>query len=138
MHQICVACEPQEWLSRRKTRWSVSFDILGEGFDGAADASKLGSLASLSAFKGTQAGVELLMERVSAISSENEYERNFEARFMLTSEAVNMDVQAFKILEIVLITGITAFQIHHLAKFLQRSHLDSCVGCLPMRMPPPG
>jgi len=131
-HQVCLACEPQDWFSRRKHRWSVSFEVLGEGFRGKImDAAKMGSLASLSAFKGAQAGVELLMERASAISSENDYERNFEARFMKTSQAVNTDVAAFKVLEIILITAVTAYQIHHLGKFLQKSHLDSCGGCLP-------
>jgi len=130
-HQVCLSCEPKEWFSRRKLQWSVAFDILGQGFRGPLDARTMKSLATLSAFKGTQAGVELLMDRVSAISSENDYERNFEVKFMKTSEAVNTDVAMFKVLEVVLITAVTAYQIHHLAKFLQRSHLDSCGGCLP-------
>mmetsp|Transcript_105245 Transcript_105245/g.280185 ORF Transcript_105245/g.280185 Transcript_105245/m.280185 type:complete len:281 (-) Transcript_105245:32-874(-) len=136
-HQVCLSCEPQEWFNRRKLPWSISFDVLGgTGIHGAMDPSKMSSLASLNAFKGTQAGIDLLMERVSAISSENEYERTFEARFMKASEAVNMDVATFKVLEVILVTVVTAYQIHHLAKFLQRSHLDSCGGCLPMCMRP--
>jgi len=131
-HRVCLACEPQEWFGRRRLRWSVGFEVLGEGFHGKVmDAAKMGSLASLSAFKGTQAGVELLIERTSAISSDNDYERSFEASFTRMSQAVNTDIAAFKIVEIILITAVTAYQIHHIGKFLQKSHLDSCGGCLP-------
>ncbi|CAE7264566.1 rlmJ [Symbiodinium necroappetens] len=88
--------------------------------------------ASLSLLKGTQAQVDLILERINAISTENDYERSFESKFVKTSEAVNMDVAAFKFLQILLITGVAAFQIHNLAKFLRRNKFLEC--CLPLAM----
>merc|ERR1719464_1186931 len=131
-HMICLHCEPQGWFHRRKMRWSVTFDVLGEGvFSTSADA--ISKMAKLHNLKGTQSGIELLFERVGGIGLENDYERNFEAKFEKASTAVNVDVQAFKLLQIVLISGVTAFQIHHLGKFLIKSHLTGC--CLPMSRP---
>ena len=40
-----------------------------------------------------------LQSRRKAISTENDYERSFESKFVKTSEAVNMDVAAFKFLQ---------------------------------------
>ncbi|CAK9097977.1 unnamed protein product [Durusdinium trenchii] len=137
-YSICVKCAGQGLLSSlgggRKLRWSIAFEVLG--------ASSLGLLpdprnaAHLSHLKGTQAQVDVLLERINAISVENDYEKAFEAKFVKASEAVNMDVAAFKFLQIILITGVTAFQIHNLAKFLQRNKFLEC--CLPiaMRMKP--
>jgi len=125
-HSICVHCEPQGWFTRHKMRWSIAFDILGVGFMGAASPDPA-KLASMAAFKGAQSGIELLLSRLTAISSENDYEKTFEAQFVKTSDAVNVDIAAFRLMEIVLISGITLFQIAHLSKFFQ----TACVGALP-------
>jgi len=130
-HSICVHCEPQGWFTRHKMRWTIAFDILGVGFMGSATPPDPAKLASMAAFKGAQTGVELLLSRLTAISSENDYEKTFEAQFVKTSDAVNVDIAAFRLMEIVLISGITLFQIAHLSKFFQ----TACVGafpCMPM------
>mmetsp|Transcript_24142 Transcript_24142/g.45597 ORF Transcript_24142/g.45597 Transcript_24142/m.45597 type:complete len:229 (+) Transcript_24142:57-743(+) len=139
-HSICVHCAAQggssllDFGTRRKLRWSIAFDVLGASSMGLLPDPK--NAASLSLLKGTQAQVDLILERINAISTENDYEKAFEARFVKTSEAVNMDVAAFKFLEILLITGVAAFQIHNLAKFLQRNTLLQCCLPLAMRMKP--
>ncbi|CAE7840925.1 TMED9 [Symbiodinium sp. CCMP2592] len=122
-HSICVHCAAQgssilDFGRGRKLRWSIAFDVLGASSMGLLPDPK--NAASLSLLKGTQAQVDLILERINAISTENDYERSFETKFVKTSEAVNMDVAAFKFLQILLITGVAAFQIHNLAKFLQR------------------
>jgi len=129
-HSVCVHCEPQGWFTRHKMRWSIAFDILGVGFMGSASPDPA-KVASMAAFKGAQSGMELLLSRLTAISSENDYEKSFEAQFVKTSDAVNVDIAAFRLMEIVLISGITLFQIAHLSKFFQ----TACVGafpCMPM------
>merc|ERR1740138_866770 len=78
-HSVCMKCQAQDWLNfgGRKMRWSIAFDILGGeagGLGGAPDPARLASLAHL---KGAQAGVEELVERLQAISSENDYEKYF-------------------------------------------------------------
>lgn len=128
-HRICLACHPQGWFGRRKMRWSIAFDILGENSPGAPD---LRSAASLTQMESTQGGAQTLLERLSAISMENEYEKTFEGQFVRTSEAVNTDVAAFKLVQVLLITAVTGFQIHHMSRFLQRQRMfDFCGGCLP-------
>lgn len=132
-HSICLTCQPQEWFGRRKMRWSIAFDILGESSVGAPDLQKV---ASMNQLQSTQAGVEELIERISAISTENEYEKTFEGQFVRASDAVNTDVAAFKLVQVLLITIVTAFQIHHLSRFLQRHRLFDCGGCLPFASRP--
>mmetsp|Transcript_5511 Transcript_5511/g.11291 ORF Transcript_5511/g.11291 Transcript_5511/m.11291 type:complete len:231 (-) Transcript_5511:100-792(-) len=134
-HSICVHCAAQgssilDFGRGRKLRWSIAFDVLGASSMGLLPDPK--NAASLSLLKGTQAQVDLILERINAISTENDYEHSFEAKFVKTSEAVNMDVAAFKFLQILLITGVAAFQIHNLAKFLQRNKFLEC--CLPLAM----
>eukprot|EP00449_Zooxanthella_nutricula_P008839 CAMPEP_0198503674 /NCGR_PEP_ID=MMETSP1462-20131121/10042_1 /TAXON_ID=1333877 /ORGANISM="Brandtodinium nutriculum, Strain RCC3387" /LENGTH=158 /DNA_ID=CAMNT_0044232807 /DNA_START=13 /DNA_END=486 /DNA_ORIENTATION=+ len=104
-YQVCVVCSSAEWfaMSRRKMRWSVAFDVLGSGGMGELDPKRL---ASLSHLKDTHATIEQVLQRVQAISTENEYEQAAERRFVKTSEAVNTDVAAFKVLQIMLVTGV--------------------------------
>merc|ERR1712094_116550 len=102
----------------------------------SAGKPDLKAAASMSQLQGTQASVEELIERISAISTENEYEKSFEAQFVRTSDAVNTDVAAFKLVQVLLITVVTAFQIHHLSGFLQRHRLFDC--CLPFSNKPSG
>jgi len=137
-YAICVHCASKggmfDFGEKKKMRWSLAFDTLGVGSnmklpDISQDPK---NAASLTHFKGTQASVELILERMSAIISENDYEKTFEAKFVHTSEAVNTDVAAFKFLQILLITGVAAFQIHTLAKFLQKNRFLDC--CLPRFM----
>lgn len=130
-HRICLSCKPQEWFGRRKMRWSIAFDVLGENSLGAVD---LKSAASVKQITGTQGSVEELIERISAISTENDFEKTFEGQFVRTSDAVNTDVAAFKLLQVLLITAVTAFQIHHMSHFLQRHRLFDC--CLPFSVAP--
>lgn len=151
-HSICVSCTSNQGVwgmvgPSRKLRWSVVFEVLGAenrgilGLKRIADGAgsdylpeDLKKVASLSLFKGTQGKVELLLDRMNAIFQENEYEKTFEARFSRTSDSVNTDVAAVKVLQIVLISGMVAFQIHHLAKFLQKNKIFDC--CLPFRHGP--
>merc|ERR1719261_2041204 len=92
----------------------------------------LAGTASAKQLQGTQASVEELIERISAINTENEFEKSFEGQFVRTSDAVNTDVAAFKLLQVLLITIVTAFEIHHLSRFLQRHRNFDCGGgCLP-------
>jgi len=130
-HRVCLQCTNQEWLNfnKRKMRWSIVFDVIGSGGFGETDPTRLATLAR---WKGTQAGVDDVMARLAAIGSENDYEKQFEAKFVHTSESVNTDVAAFKVFQIILIAVITAFQLHNLVIFLRKSHLD-CTSCLPMR-----
>eukprot|EP00931_Biecheleriopsis_adriatica_P065154 TRINITY_DN39787_c0_g1_i1.p1 TRINITY_DN39787_c0_g1~~TRINITY_DN39787_c0_g1_i1.p1 ORF type:complete len:238 (+),score=47.61 TRINITY_DN39787_c0_g1_i1:23-715(+) len=133
MHSICVHCAGQGGFfgigaDNRKLRWSIAFDVLGATGSGLLPDPK--NLASLSQVKDTQASVDVILERLNAISTENEYEKTFEAKFVKASEAVNTDVAAFKFLQILLITGVAAFQIHNLAKFLHKNKFLDC--CLPM------
>merc|ERR1719350_2024590 len=99
-------------------KWQITFDVLGEGFGKLIDASKIATLAVL---KDKQAYVEQVLERISAISMENDYERTFEPGFVRISESLNTDVLAFKLLQVVLVACITAFQIHNLSRFLRRN-----------------
>ncbi|CAJ1346999.1 unnamed protein product [Effrenium voratum] len=109
---------------------SIAFDVLGASSLGLLQDPK--NAASLTHLKGTQAQVGLILERINAISTENDYEKAFEAKFVKASEAVNMDVAAFKTLQILLITGVAAFQIQNLARFLHRNKFLEC--CLPIAM----
>lgn len=127
-HTVCMMCQPQAWFGRRKMRWSIAFDVLGEESTVTPD---LKTAASMVHIQGTQVGVEELIERISAISTENDYEKGFEGQFVRTSDAVNTDVAAFKLVQVLLITIVTAFQIHHLSRFLQRHRMFDCGGCLP-------
>ncbi|CAJ1452339.1 unnamed protein product [Effrenium voratum] len=133
-HSICVHCAGQgifsSLSSQRKLRWSIAFDVLGASSLGLLQDPK--NAASLTHLKGTQAQVGLILERINAISTENDYEKAFEAKFVKASEAVNMDVAAFKTLQILLITGVAAFQIQNLARFLHRNKFLEC--CLPIAM----
>mmetsp|Transcript_107977 Transcript_107977/g.196546 ORF Transcript_107977/g.196546 Transcript_107977/m.196546 type:complete len:253 (-) Transcript_107977:45-803(-) len=129
-HSICMTCQPQAWFGRRKMRWSIAFDVLGEE---STVNPNLETAASMVHIQGTQVGVEELIERISAISTENDYEKGFEGQFVRTSDAVNTDVAAFKLVQVLLITIVTAFQIHHLSRFLQRQRIFDCGGCLPFK-----
>jgi len=133
-HKICLICDSEDWfgLQRKETKWSIAFDVIGAGGIGDADPARLASLAHL---KGTQALVEVALSRVQALSSENEYEQAAEARFVRTSEAVNFDVRAFKVLQVMLILFVTAFQLQNLARFLRKNAMG-CMGCLPFRNVP--
>lgn len=127
-HMVCVACKPQGWFEHRKLRWSIAFDVLGASRTGDLDVEKIVSLAHV---KGTQTGLQTVLDRVGAIFSENEYEKSFESKFIKTSDRVNTDVSAFKLLQILLVACVTAFQVGHLSQFLRRS----CLGCLPFMQP---
>lgn len=131
-HSVCMECVAQDWFTfgRRKMKWSITFDVLGEGFDKLLNPGKMASLQNV---KDAQNTVEQVMERMSAISMENDYEKNFEIGFVHVSESVNTDVAAFKLLQVLLIAGVTAFQIHNLSRFLRRNRLFEC---LPMRGKP--
>merc|ERR1719478_1966624 len=85
--------------------------------------------ATVTQLKGTQDKVEELLERVEAISAENEYEKMQEAEFRGQSENVNVRVTWLSVMQILLIGACTAFQIHHLSKFLKKSQILD--GCLP-------
>merc|ERR1712217_728510 len=113
---------------RRKTRWRVTFDILGESRF-PVDMKKL---ASLERAQGAQVDAEELLDRLSALHAENSYERTFETSFERTSNAINTDIVAFKLLLVLLISGVTAFQIRHLSQFLFRQDPFQC-SCLPTR-----
>lgn len=145
-HDICLICTQKEWFHNRKMRWSISFDILGTDGGEATTAAEvqhqmsqmtqekaLGSpdRATVEQVKGTQGKVQELIERVEAISAENEYEKMQEADFRDQSEAVNSRVSWFSLLEILLIGGCTAFQILHLSSWLKRHQLFDA--CLPFR-----
>lgn len=129
-HSVCMKCESQSYFGKqRKMRWSIVFDVLGTGLSSVPDVKKLASVANL---KKPQDGIEQLLERVSAIFNENDYERNFEAKFVRASDAVNSDITGFKVFQIILIIGVSAFQITHLAQFLKSRMLDCGIGCMPM------
>merc|ERR1712032_98084 len=103
-HSVCVKCTPQEWFGRRKMRWTLAFDVLGENpLSGSPD----GNLASVAHITSASASVAELIERVSSMSTENNYEKAFEIKFAKTSDAVNVDVAIFKIAQIVLIALVT-------------------------------
>lgn len=126
-HTVCILCTPQGWFDRREMRWTLAFDVLGEGSHGTPDVA---TVVSLSQFQSATAGVEELLERISAVKMENDHEKSLESKFVRTSEAVNTDLFAFKLVQILLLVGVTAFNIHHLSRFLKRS---SVFDCLPTR-----
>lgn len=131
---VCCRCAGQGSFftlsESKKLRWTIAFDVLGEMSSGLLPNPK--NTASLNDLKGTRTAVDLLLERINAISSENEYERTFESKFVKASEAVNTDMAAFKFLQILLISGVAAFQVHNLSKFIKSTDLLAC--CLPTIM----
>eukprot|EP00928_Gymnodinium_smaydae_P013378 TRINITY_DN14882_c0_g1_i1.p1 TRINITY_DN14882_c0_g1~~TRINITY_DN14882_c0_g1_i1.p1 ORF type:complete len:284 (-),score=65.20 TRINITY_DN14882_c0_g1_i1:49-900(-) len=134
-HQVCLQCVPQQWFGHRKMRWSIVFDTLG-AVRGLMPSPNIQGMASLSQLNGPKEGIEQLLERVAAINTENEYERKFEQTFSRTSEAVNRDVTAFKLGQVLLIAAVTGFQLMHMGTYL-KSHAVNCVlGCLPMSHKP--
>merc|ERR1719352_2064064 len=76
---VCLKCYKENWFGGRKMRWSIAFDVLGEKSAGVPD---LKAAASVKQLQGTQAGIEELVERISAINTENEYEKTFEGQFV--------------------------------------------------------
>jgi len=134
LHSICAHCAGPGSIftmeEKKKLRWSIALDVLGDDGSGLLPDPK--NLASLSHFKDAKASMDLLMERMEAIRGENDFEKNFEARFVKTSEAVNTDMAAFKFLQILLITGVATFQVYNLSQFLHRSKFLTC--CLPLQM----
>jgi len=133
-HSICLECASDEWFGKKRyMRWSLSFEVLGDETS-PGQAPNLERLATFGKLKGAQAGIEDVISRVVAISTENAYEKRFEGKFTKTSESVNTDVAAFKILQIMLVAGVTAYQLNNMIKFLRSS---SVTCCLPMRGRPP-
>jgi len=128
-HSVCMSCHPQEWFERRKMRWTIAFDVLGEN---AIPGPKTKNLASLTSLKGTQNGVEQLMDRISAINTENNYERSQEIKFSRTTDLLNAEVAGLKMIQILCIVIVTGFQIHMVAQFLQRNRCFE-FSCLPTR-----
>jgi len=128
---ICLICRPREWWGRRKMRWSIAFDVLGD--ESAAGVPDLSGAAHLEKIKPTMEGVHELLARLGAITSENDYEKTFEEDFNYASASVNSDVTAFKAGQIVLITIVCGFQIHHMYRFVMRNQLINCASCLPFR-----
>jgi len=133
-HSICLECASDEWFGKKRyMRWSVAFEVLGDDTS-PGEQPNLEKLATFGKLKGAQAGIDDVISRVVAISTENAYEKRFEAKFTKTSDAVNTDVAAFKVLQIMLVAGVTAYQLHSMLKFLKSSAVTCC---LPMRGKPP-
>lgn len=134
-HTVCLICEQKQWFEKRKLKWSISFDILGgeEVAGGVKERDPFSGVdvATATQLKDTSAKVERLLERIEAIAAENEYEKKQEAEFWGQSENVNVRVTSFSVLQILLIGACTAFQIHHLSKFLKKTHMAG--SCLPFR-----
>lgn len=136
-HKVCLTCPGWEWFAKKKTRWALRFDVLGENhevmdFNNPVDAKRL---ASFPKFKGAQQSIDDAIARIAALKGQNEIEKNAEVKFVRTSEAVNTDVSAFKVVQILLVAGVTMFQIRHMSMFLRKTHME-CLSCLPSRVLP--
>jgi len=132
-HSICLECSSDEWFGKKRyMRWSIAFEVLGD-VESPGQQPKTEKLATLGKMKGAQVGIDDLISRVVAINTENAYEKRFEAKFTRASEAVNTDIAVFKVLQIVLVAGVTVFQLSNMLKFLRSSQVCSC---LPMRGKP--
>mmetsp|Transcript_1915 Transcript_1915/g.4901 ORF Transcript_1915/g.4901 Transcript_1915/m.4901 type:complete len:240 (-) Transcript_1915:11-730(-) len=136
VHSVCLRCQSEGWAGM-DIRWSIAFDVLEKpampGMSGdlkeAVSADKLASAQEM---------LEDALYRLVAVHSENSYEGDFEAQFARKSQAVNTDVAAVKIVQVLLLAGCGAFQMQHLGKWLRRNHLLDCTSCLPMRNRPFG
>lgn len=125
-YRVCLACHPKGWFNHRKLKWSIALDVHGLSTD--VDLDKV---VKMSHIQGTHTSVQTLIDRVGAVFSENEHEKKFEAKFVKASNRVNTDVTAFKLIQMLLISCMTVFQLAHMSEFLRRS----CIGCLPFRQP---
>mmetsp|Transcript_7093 Transcript_7093/g.10422 ORF Transcript_7093/g.10422 Transcript_7093/m.10422 type:complete len:246 (+) Transcript_7093:3-740(+) len=132
-HQVCLSCPSLEWFGkRRQYRWSLKFDVVGSSIMGDLDPKKL---APFTRMRASQDSINDVFARLLAIRSENENEKVDEDRFARTSDAVNVDVAAFKGGQILLVAIAAALELQHLLQFLRKNHLN-CVSCLPMRNRP--
>jgi len=130
-HHICLECANDEWFgAKRNMRWSLNFEILGEDETPSGQEPDKDRMATLAKMKNAQVGVDDLISRMIAISTENAYEKTFEAKFNRASEAVNTDVASFKMIQIVFLAACTAYQLKRMIAFLRSSHITCC---LPMR-----
>mmetsp|Transcript_39044 Transcript_39044/g.71093 ORF Transcript_39044/g.71093 Transcript_39044/m.71093 type:complete len:243 (+) Transcript_39044:92-820(+) len=136
VHSVCLRCKHEGWTGQ-DIRWSIAFDVLEQpGLPGLG--GDLRDAAPADKLAGAQEMLEDILYRLAAVHSENSYETDFEAQFSRKSQAVNTDVAAVKIVQVLLLAGCAAFQMQHLGKWLRRNHLLDCASCLPFRARPFG
>uniref|UniRef100_A0A7S1AGK8 GOLD domain-containing protein n=1 Tax=Noctiluca scintillans TaxID=2966 RepID=A0A7S1AGK8_NOCSC len=128
-HKICVSCSGTAhlWGTGTQTRWTLNFDVVGEQSENPFSNTKG---ASLTRMQDTHSGVEELIERLTAIADDNDYERTLDSEWSKASERVGSHVVGVKLMQALLIGCVTAFQVRHMALFLQRHRSLDC--CLPI------
>eukprot|EP00455_Lapot_gusevi_P010758 TRINITY_DN148_c0_g1_i2.p2 TRINITY_DN148_c0_g1~~TRINITY_DN148_c0_g1_i2.p2 ORF type:complete len:213 (+),score=89.85 TRINITY_DN148_c0_g1_i2:70-708(+) len=116
-HKICLTTNTTHWFSSpRKFRFLMRIDI-GEH---ATDYSELAKTEHLSTI---ELEVRKLNDRLYAIRSEQNYERNREEDFRNTSESTNSRIMWWSIFETVVLLCSGFYQIFHLKRYFQSKKL---------------
>jgi len=117
-HSICIHSNSTKWKLLAHERMKIHLDLqVGEG---AVDYKKVASSEKLTQL---QLRVRQLMDQVTQIQKEQNYQRFREERFRSTSESTNTRVLWWSILQTFVLIGAGIWQMRHMRTFFEAKKL---------------
>lgn len=113
-HRVCFQPQSGGWLAKLKVKINVDFTV--------GEASAL-DLKNEEVVNSLILKVHGLVSKVNDIKREQNLHREREAQFRDLSEAVNLHVTNWSILQLLILGGTCAWQLHHLRTFFVKQKL---------------
>lgn len=117
-HSICIHSNSTKWALLAHEKMKIHLELqVGEN---ANDYKKIASTEKLTQL---QLRVRQLMDQVTQIQKEQNYQRFREERFRTTSESTNMRVLWWSILQTFVLVGAGVWQMRHMRTFFEAKKL---------------
>jgi len=113
-YQVCMRYDAGSWWTSKSVRIYLD-TVIGEGATKSYDAANK--------LKGVKQQVETLVDEVTNIRRENEYQREREVQFRDLSELVNARIVHWTIVQICILAVTCVWQLRHLKSFFTSKKL---------------
>ena len=117
-YKVCVKCPGSRWTANEPQKFRVKIDVGGRSLldsaDGAAKADDVRSLESKA---------KSVLERISSLTRDSEYERVTEGMWREETEKTNAGVKFMSIMTICLVIVVSAIQALALKNFFKKEKL---------------
>ena len=117
-YKVCIKCPGSRWTANEPQKFRVKIDVGGrsllDGGDGAAKADDLRSV---------ETKARSVLERISTLSRDSEYERVTEAMWREESEKTKSSVRFLHVISIALLVIVTVIQALALKNYFKKEKL---------------
>lgn len=120
-HGFSIRCGATSWWeSSPKHRWSLGIEVVA---DTSSFLIRQGGLGDVPDLNGVVKGIVEMESKIEGIVAENEYEKQQQEMFSLTSEQTLQSVTYLNIFMIVMILATSYYQVIHLKAYFRRQKL---------------